>query len=224
MKRKSPCGLCRNCATNQYIDIYDFEVKKKYDLENYNLFKEIVVTKCTMCNFASENIFDFPAEKVRHIINSPKYQDVISYGYLSESKIQASYIFEQYNPNEYEAYSILCLETGDYEGFARSLNMAIVLKEKLMQKMRDFQNEVYGEMASEQNFEKFYDLMNISIKNNKANLCKVLKENKVSVFAKALLVETLIGLGFNEIAKNELEKIEDKLLQDLKEKLSENLD
>ena len=162
-----------------------------------------------MCNFASENLFDFPAEKVRHIINSPKYQDVISYGYLSESKVQASYIFEQYNPNEYEAYSILCLEIGDYEGFARSLNMAIVLKEKLMQKMRDFQNEVYGEMASGQNFEKFYDLMNISIKNNKANLCKVLKENKVSVFAKALLVETLIGLGFNEIAKNELEKIED---------------
>ena len=213
------CTACNVYGEYKYgEENYSF-IKK--NLDNYKKYKDIYVYKCPNCGFISTDISGEEGVFCDKIKDSYEYKQLLDYSYLKGlDKELYEYHSQDIMANLLEAYSLILLDTKNYEKYIRVVNRAIELKQIMKRKYKLSQDEIAGEDENDNEYEKLYELIDESIETNRKQIDYYYEyvENK-DVFLKLIYVETLIGLNRRAEARKLYEEIirKYKLSQDLKE-------
>ena len=207
MKVQNIIGICKCCGKRIQTAVISDDVDyTKYTLETYKAYKNIQVEKCPECNFVCDNLFigNIPSD-VKNIINSDDYQYVLNYEYIEEEVPREvwDYEIQAFNPNDYEAYAIVCDVVGEYENEIRALYKCITLKEKTIRHLRKIQYEECDDCDWSPEYNKIIEALEESIEINLDEICELITEIKnPNRFTEMIMIEVYSKMEEYKKAKN----------------------
>ena len=213
------CTACGRFAEYKYGQD-NFSIVKK-NLINYKKYKDIYVYKCRTCGFISTDITAEEGVLCGNVKDSYEYGKLLDYAYLNELDKDLDEQISTDNPASlYEAYSLVCLQTKDFEKLLRTLNKTIELKLIMERAYRHLGAEVAKEEENEEDFTALQNLILDSIKANREQIDHYFQfvENK-NVYIKLLYIENKVALGEKATALKAFLELDrkSKLESDLKE-------
>lgn len=121
-------AFCAVCGQKQAVSFDNDPFTEQIDLNNYEKFRRINLTRCQNCGYCSENIFNDVSNNVKDIVASKTYQNLLDYDFMGNFKELPDKEYLELNINELEAYSLVCKELNNNLMAARVLGRIADLK------------------------------------------------------------------------------------------------
>lgn len=102
--------FCAVCGQKQSISVDDEPFTSELNLENYEKFKRINISRCPSCGYCSENLGDKVSERVKTIVETQSYKNLLDYNYMGNQKDLPDQEYLELNIHELEAYAAVSKE------------------------------------------------------------------------------------------------------------------
>lgn len=213
------CTACGNYLEFKYGED-SFSYLKK-DLSNYEKYKDMFLFECPICGFISDNIASEEGILYENVAKTYEFKQLYSYAHLNGLDKELYNNFSSKIPaNLYEAYSLICLESKNFEKYIRVVNKCIELKELMALKYSRAKDEVAHEEGNANQYDELIELINEGIKTNREqiNFYFHYVENK-NIFVVLIYIENLIKMKLIDDAEKEFLAITKKYFieEDLKQ-------
>lgn len=161
------CGHRQKVETGKYkMSEYEF-----LDLQEYYDFKFVGVNVCASCGYASEKISDPASAKVKKLVASANYQDVLNCKYLDNFKDLPFDEYEQFKNGDADALALVWEEEGKTGIEYAKLQSWIY---ELKSSMRNICYENVADIGDKNFADKYWDLIHILSEQMHASLQKCL--------------------------------------------------
>lgn len=124
-------GVCAVCGHKESIEFDEKPFTMELDLKNYIKFRSIKLNQCSDCGYVAENLFDSVDDKIKDLVRSERYKNVLDYNFIEPFKELPDREYLDVDINRLEAFSLICKETGNNLVCARVLGKIADLKNSL---------------------------------------------------------------------------------------------
>ena len=207
---------CASCLHKQEVLEY-YEDQEQGDYNSFLHYANFELEVCENCGYTSSDI-EQNAQELKNVQNTKEYLNAKNFGYIDKNLVEKyDYIFESYNPNEYEAYAIHQKQNGNTGEYVRAM-FSSVMQTKAMIGMLEHELTIEGDDLDE---EEILDYKNIQAKlqEEMINKCqKIVEANyKNSINDQIIYVISAKKAQDDKLFDSEYKKIKSKLSEKLQQ-------
>ncbi len=214
---KKTCARCKK--SDDYL-VFDKQDLSAVSLESYKNYINFDLDVCPYCGYISTDIEQGYTNELESVINSEKYNDILTYSYLDGVVDELNDNFlNSYPANLYECYALLREQDKDYENAVKGYFRAVLLKETLIRRYTQQKNEDYEDLTESEikTYQKINNILLNSIKQNTIKIVDIYKLCKKNLYLDLINIECLKRLDLFDEANYLLNAIKINLPNDLLE-------
>ena len=214
---KKTCARCKKSDDYLVLDKQDLSA---VSLESYKNYINFDLDVCPYCGYISTDVEQGYTNESESVINSEKYNDILTYSYLNGVVDELNDNFlNSYPANLYECYAFLREQDKDYENAVKGYFRAVLLKETLIRRYTQQKNEDYEDLTEIEikAYQKINNILLNSIKQNTIKIVDIYKLCKKNIYLDLINIECLKRLDLFDEANYLLNAIKINLSNDLLE-------
>ncbi len=210
--------ICARCKKSDDYLVFDKQDLNDVSLENYKSFINFDIEVCPYCGYISTDVEQGYTNESESVINSEKYNDILTYSYLDGiiDELNDNFL-NSYPANLFECYAMLNEHTKDYESAIKGYFRAIILKETIIKRYNQQKNEDYEDLSKSEikAYDKINNILLDSIKQNTLKILDIYKLCKNNIYLDLINIECLTRLGLDDDANNCFNAIKSNLPNDI---------